>query len=129
MLLAIVLWISGCTGQPQAGQSPEPGSPVASSPVASPQTTTPSPTLPASVAEKVLQAAADQANVDTTGLKVVRSMPQTWPDGCLGLGKPDEVCSQALVDGWQVEVALAQGGTQQWVFHTDQTGQVIRFAE
>lgn len=33
----------------------------------------------------------------------------TWPDGCLGLAEPGQVCSQALVAGWLATVKMPDG--------------------
>jgi hypothetical protein len=43
----------------------------------------------------------------------------------LELARPDEVCSQSLVEGWQVVVT---GNRQSWVYHTDREGRMIRLA-
>ena len=47
----------------------------------------------------------------------------TWNDGCLGLSKQGEVCSQALVPGFKVEM-LASG--KSYFYRTNKTGSVIR---
>jgi len=56
-------------------------------------------------------------------VKISQSSSQTWPDGCLGLPKPDEFCTEALVTGWQV---VATDGSQIWKFRTDRDGSVLR---
>lgn len=50
--------------------------------------------------------------------------PVEWPDACLGLAQPDELCAQVITPGYRV-VFLAQG--QEYVAHTDQDGEQIRF--
>lgn len=50
---------------------------------------------------------------------------QTWPDGCLGLGQPDELCLAMLTEGWQVDVRDPKTG-ERWVYRTDLTGEVLR---
>lgn len=56
-------------------------------------------------------------------LSVVTSSPQTWPDICLGLPKPGEVCGEMLVDGWRV---VMSDGRQNWSYRTDSTGSTVR---
>jgi len=79
--------------------------------------------LPAPVAEAVLQAAAQESGADPADLMIRAFERQTWPDGCLGLGGPAEICSAALVEGWQVAVT---DGPQTWVFRTNDTGSQVR---
>lgn len=47
-------------------------------------------------------------------LNVVSIERETWPDGCLGLAAPGQVCSQALVDGWLAVVRLPDGTEQRF---------------
>jgi len=48
---------------------------------------------------------------------------KTWPDGCLGLPRPDEFCTRALVEGWRITLS---DGRRTWVYRTDSEGRVIR---
>ncbi|NJK61022.1 MAG: hypothetical protein HC918_13330 [Oscillatoriales cyanobacterium SM2_1_8] len=48
---------------------------------------------------------------------------RTWPNGCLGLGGPDELCTQALVPGWRV---VLTDGQRTQVFRSDRTGRQVR---
>ena len=81
--------------------------------------------LPAPVAEAVFQAVADSSGADPAELKIVDYEQQTWPDGCLGLAEPGEICTQALVDGWWVSVT---NGQQTWIFRTNRDGTQVRLA-
>lgn len=63
----------------------------------------------------------DSINVDT--LQVQQTEANTWPDGCLGLAGPDEMCTQALVEGWRLTVS---DGQTTWVYRTDQSGGIFR---
>jgi hypothetical protein len=45
--------------------------------------------------------AAHSRGLRASEVRVVRYGRRTWPDGCLGLGGPDLVCTQALVDGYR----------------------------
>ena len=56
---------------------------------------------------------------------------ETWPDGCLGLGRPGEVCTEALVPGYRIRLAVDNKGftpgPDMWdVWRTDRTGTVWR---
>lgn len=82
--------------------------------------------LPKEVANRILQDAARRFNVPQKSLRVGRYSRQTWSDGCLGLGGPAEICLQALVAGWQVEVIHPR---QRWTYHTDMTARSMRVAE
>jgi hypothetical protein len=61
----------------------------------------------------------------TSKITLVSFSDQTWPDGCLGLPRGQEACTQALVPGWRVEVS---DGLQTWIYHTDKTGSLLRLA-
>ena len=54
----------------------------------------------------------------------LESVEQTeWPNGCLGLPEPEEVCTEVITPGWLL-VFTADG--QEYRFRADQTGTVIR---
>jgi hypothetical protein len=54
----------------------------------------------------------------------LESVEQTeWPNGCLGLPEPEEVCTEAITPGWSL--AFTADG-QEYRFRADQTGTVIR---
>lgn len=59
-------------------------------------------------------------------LRITAAERKTWRDGCLELAKANEMCTQQLVEGWQVVVT---NGKQNWVYHTDLQGQVLRLAD
>ena len=79
--------------------------------------------LPANVANAVLVDLSKQTTISTGQLQVTQYSRQTWPDACLGLAKPGEMCSQAVVEGWRVVVS---NGQQNWVYRTDRNGRVLR---
>ena len=51
---------------------------------------------------------------------------EEWPDACLGLAEPDEMCAQVITPGWRI-VLTAEG--QQYVYRTDESGGVLRQEE
>lgn len=81
--------------------------------------------LPSTLADTLRQDLSQQIQIPISQLQVVEARQQTWSDGCLGLGKLDESCLQALVEGWRV---VLSDGQQRWVYHTDATGSVYRLA-
>ncbi|WP_009634394.1 hypothetical protein [Synechocystis sp. PCC 7509] len=79
--------------------------------------------LPPRVANAVLVNLSKQTRISVKQLKITQSSRQTWSDGCLGLAKPGENCTQAIVEGWRVVVS---NGQQNWVYRTNYNGRVLR---
>ncbi len=106
---------------PMASSSPEAS--LETSPETATGTAETNAELPASVAEAIVQDIATRQNVPVESLKVVDAIAKSWPDGCLGLGGPDDICTFALVDGWEVTVS---GDNKQWVYRSDSEGLTIK---
>lgn len=81
-------------------------------------------------------AAAEQAAIDAlatwlgpvadpSAITVVSVEAMTWPDGCLGLDYGNEACTEALVEGFRVELGL---GDATYEARTDAAGAVTRWA-
>jgi hypothetical protein len=81
--------------------------------------------LPPAVANAVLRDLAKRTGISARRLQITAYSKKTWNDGCLGLPKPDEFCTQALVPGWRVVVS---SGKQKWVYHTNNNGRSLRLA-
>lgn len=81
--------------------------------------------LPKQVENSVKQDVVAKFRLPLASLKVKGFSAQAWPDGCLGLAKTDEVCTQATVNGWQVEIS---DGSQSYIYRTDSTGKNLRSA-
>jgi hypothetical protein len=98
---------------------PEPGSPD------TPDMEDPMPPemVPEQVSDRVLEYAADDLNVPESELSLLRFNQEVWSDGCLGLGQPNEICLQALVPGWQLEVVYNE---ESFFYRTDNYGDIIR---
>ncbi len=73
------------------------------------------------VIQSIRQAVKKQFGV--AQVAVVSATEQSWPDGCLGLAKAEEVCTMAIVAGWRVEVS---DKLQTWYYRTDRTGKTLR---
>lgn len=87
------------------------------------QAQTLSPQAPASVTQATIQDLSRRLKIPSQNIRVQKTQAQTWPNGCLGLGKPDELCTQALVPGWQV---VLEQGKKRWTYRTNQTGSQLR---
>lgn len=75
------------------------------------------------LANKLRQDLSKRIGVPSGKLRVVESTRKTWSDGCLGLPKPNEMCSMALVQGWRV---VLSDGNRRWVYRTDSQGRNLR---
>ncbi len=56
-------------------------------------------------------------------IKVVSTHEVEWPDGCLGLARPYEVCAQMIVEGYKITLD-ADGKLM--IFRTNKDGSSIR---
>lgn len=83
-------------------------------------------TLPPEVKSAVLNEAVKQTSKTVSALKIIEAKQQEWSDGCLGLAKADEMCTQAITPGWQIVVT---DGLRNWTYRTDNTGDAIRLEE
>ena len=81
------------------------------------------PLPPNAVTDRVLTTAAQDLGVPQDSLGFLRVNEETWTDGCLGIGSTDEICLQALVEGWQIEVVH---NNQSWFYRTNATGDDVR---
>jgi hypothetical protein len=75
-------------------------------------------------AEKARLALAEKLGIATNEIDVVSFSKTEWPNGCLGLAGEDEMCTEALVSGWRVELS-ADG--QMFIARTDEFGDAVRF--
>lgn len=72
--------------------------------------------IPPTVGDRLRQALSKRTKIPAAKLKIVEATPKTWADGCLGLAKADEICTQALVEGWRV---VFSNGNQRWIYRAD----------
>jgi hypothetical protein len=119
MLLVGLLCLTAACAQPSgiktlpSSASSEPLPVVAPSPSQTPD----------AVVANLKQTLSQQVGIPATELNLAEATATTWPNGCLGLAKPDELCSQMMIRGWRV--VLTQGD-RRWVYRTDSTGRVKR---
>ena len=80
-------------------------------------------TLPPEVKSAVLDDAVKRTSKTVSAMKILSVQQQQWSDGCLGLGKADEMCLQAITPGYKVVVT---DGSRNWTYRTDDVGDAIR---
>jgi hypothetical protein len=68
-------------------------------------------------------ALAKELGVEPSAIQLVQVTPQDWPDGCLGLGGPEESCLAVITPGYRV--ALEANG-EQYTARTNQDATVVR---
>lgn len=76
------------------------------------------------VAAKARQALAAKLGIDANEIEIVSFSKAEWPNGCLGLAGKDEMCTEAQVSGWRVELSV-EG--QSYIARTDESGDAVRF--
>jgi hypothetical protein len=79
--------------------------------------------LPPAFANRLRQDLSQRTGIPPGKLRVIEASRKTWSDGCLGLGRPEESCLQALVEGWRV---VLSDGSRRWVYRTDERVRVYR---
>lgn len=67
--------------------------------------------------------AASELGVERAQVVVITTVSKEWPDGCLGLAGEDEMCTQALVPGYEVVVEVLG---ERHTYRTNVDGTVIR---
>ncbi|MDY7016368.1 MAG: hypothetical protein SVX43_22770 [Cyanobacteriota bacterium] len=82
--------------------------------------------LPPEVQSAVLEVAASRTSQTVSTLRIVEAQPQNWSDGCLGLAKPDRICTQVITPGWRV---IVTDGRRNWIYRTDDLGNLIELEE
>lgn len=117
LLTGFMLVLAACAPQ-------EPGVPVTAD-TAVPSTPTGSEDLPAKAVLDAQQWLAAQFNVSTADVQIIEAEQAEWTDSCLGLGRPNESCLQAITPGWR---AVFEINGQRYEVRTDRTGSVIRLA-
>jgi hypothetical protein len=58
-------------------------------------------------------------------IKLSNSQRATW-DSCLGLAKPDRLCTQIAISGWKVIVSN-KSQNRFWVYHTNENGKQLAY--
>lgn len=96
--------------------------------VRTPDSETPAETQEITAPEAVLRGRdwlAEELGVAADQVEIVRMEEMQWPDACLGLSKPDEMCAQVITPGWLI---IFEVNGKQYEVHTDETGSSICMA-
>jgi hypothetical protein len=101
-------------------EMPEPGQPEEATDIPAP--TDSSKPVPNAVTA-ALAFLAKQMDVPESDIEVVKVESMQWPDGCLGAAQPDEMCTQAIVDGYRIILSV---DGREYEFHTDSQGIQVR---
>ena len=72
-----------------------------------------------------IRSLADQEQVPPGLIQLEGYEQVDWPDACLGLPSPEELCAQVITPGWRVELVAEENS---YVLHTDAAGSQIRYA-
>ena len=65
---------------------------------------------------------ARELGVSADNIQLVESVQREWPDGCLGIKKEGQVCTQVITPGYQI-VLEADG--KKYTYRTNMNGSVI----
>lgn len=82
--------------------------------------------LSSDLSNLVLEDLSSQTKIPVKNLTIVAAKRETWSNGCLGLPKPNEFCTQMLVEGWQITI---EDGKKTWVYRTDLSGKNIKLEQ
>lgn len=72
-------------------------------------------------AARAREVLAEKLSVATSTILILKVEEKEWPDGCLGLAGIDEMCTQAIVPGFLVEMKTK---TKIYFYRTDKDGLV-----
>jgi hypothetical protein len=67
-------------------------------------------------AQAAREAVAAAAGVSPGEVEITAAEQVQWPDACLGLAEPDEMCAQVITPGWRLELRAPD---RRYVVHTD----------
>lgn len=123
----VYLLAVGCVSTDASTSSPVTNSPAAQEDLTQEDPASPEPTpsepspmsqdaLTPDVQQAILQAVSQQQNVPTDELEITSVEAADWPDACLGLAGPDEMCAQMITPGWALTIV---GQQQTWQYRTD----------
>ncbi len=71
---------------------------------------------------KARDALATNMNVGAEKIEVIKFEPVNWPDGCLGVSKPDVMCAAVITPGYRV---ILRVNGWDYEYHTDAKSTVV----
>lgn len=114
LLIALAACAPQADGIPVTGGTATPGGDATASPI-----------LPPEAVLNAQQWLSTQLSVAVEQIRIVDLSQEEWTDSCLGLGRLNESCLQAITPGWRA-VFEVNGVTYE--VRTDETGSNIRLA-
>jgi hypothetical protein len=69
--------------------------------------------------QAAIQYVSKNYNIPADQIKVVSTEATTWPNGCLGVDIPGVLCTDVIVDGFNIKL---EANGQQFEIHTNQDG-------
>lgn len=115
LLLVCVITLMGCSAPEQRDIIPPASSTI-------PETQSMD-SLSAEAQQAFLAKVAATQNVAVDQLQVMTVKEADWPDACLGLAGPDELCAQMVIPGWAITVSSAD---QLWSYRTDLEMELVK---
>ena len=117
-----MLWL-GSAGVAPSGSIAAPATVISTFATSLQVASQPQKSLPPAIANQVRNDLSRRTDIPPGKLKLVEATPKTWGDGCLGMARQGEMCTQAMVSGWRV---VMTDGRQRWVYRTDAQGRSMR---
>jgi hypothetical protein len=111
LIMAFAFILSACVQAPVSSEGGNEG-PVPMPPLDTPEAIT-----------DILKNLAEQSGIDPAKIEIISFVETEWPNACLGLAGPDEMCAEVITPGWKIVLAA---GEDVYEFHTDQSGANIR---
>lgn len=84
-------------------------------------------TFPPSVMGAIAEL-AKLIGVDPSEIHVVTFEAVQWPDACLGVQIPGQMCAEVITNGFKVILEVGIDNPQQFELHTNEDGSVVRLA-
>lgn len=75
-----------------------------------------------SAAETARTDLAKKLVIDASAITIVSQREAEWPDGCLGIYKPDIMCTMAIVPGYEITLSFAN---ELYIYRTNKDGSRI----
>lgn len=78
------------------------------------------------IEQLVSEALMQELQIEADAIEVVSVEAVEWPDACLGVTNPDEMCAQVITPGYRV---ILDADGRAYEYHTNEDGSSIRLAE
>lgn len=81
---------------------------------------------PVQLVEDVKSVLSVERGIPSHKISFVSAAAVDWPDACLGVDNPDELCAQVITPGYRMILGTID---QQYEVHTDRSGQTIKIKD